>query len=160
LFKPILMEFRQILNRPKIFVFPLLQTFTARNIMTGIRNVSDNWRESGEDFKLKHRVIKANDLFFLTVESGDIPPGWTDGCGLYTQDTRFLSRFELSINGAKPILLESSAETNCQAVFRLTNPHMEEDGHIKLWRETVEIMRHRFIQDGVLYESLSYTNYG
>ena len=128
--------------------------------MTGIRNVSDNWRESGEDFKLKHRVIKENDLFFLTDESGDIPPGQADGCGLYTQDTRFLSRFELSINGAKPILLESSAEMNCQALFRLTNPHMEENGQIKLWRETVEIMRHRFIQDGVLYEAISYTNYG
>ncbi|REK58432.1 MAG: amylo-alpha-1,6-glucosidase [Thermobacillus sp.] len=109
---------------------------------------------------MKHRVIKENDLFFLTDESGDIPPGSTDGCGLYTQDTRFLSRLELSINGVKPILLESSAETNCQAVFRLTNPHMEEEGQVKLWRETVEIMRHRFIQDGVLYESIAYTNYG
>ena len=108
---------------------------------------------------MKYRVIKENDLFLLTDASGDIPPGSTDGCGLYTQDTRFLSRFELRINGAKPILLESSAEANCQAAFRLTNPHMEEDGRIKLWRESVEIARNRFIQDGILYESIAYTNY-
>ena len=127
--------------------------------MSGIRNVSDKWRESGEDFKLKHRVIKENDLFLLTDESGDIPPGSTDGSGLYTRDTRFLSRLELFVNGVKPILLESSAEMNCQAVFRLTNPHMEENGRIRLWRESVEIMRHRFIQDGILYESVTYTNY-
>lgn len=127
--------------------------------MTGIRNVSDKWRESGEDSKLKNRVIKENDLFLLTDESGDIPPGSTDGCGLYTQDTRFLSRFELYINGVKPILLESSAEAGCQAAFRLTNPHMEEDGRIQLWRESVEIARHRFIQDGILYETIAYTNY-
>jgi glycogen debranching enzyme len=104
-------------------------------------------------------VIKENDLFLLTDESGDIPPGSTDGCGLYTQDTRFLSRFELLVNGVKPILLESSAEANCQAAFRLTNPHMEEDGRVRLWRESVEIARHRFIQDGILYESIAYTNY-
>jgi len=108
---------------------------------------------------LKYRVIKENDLFLLTDASGDIPPGSTDGCGLYTRDTRFLSRFELFINGVKPILLESSAEANCQAAFRLTNPHMEEDGRVKLWRESVEIARHRFIHDGVLYESIAYTNY-
>jgi glycogen debranching enzyme len=108
---------------------------------------------------LRQRVIKENDLFLLTDESGDIPPGSTDGCGLYTRDTRFLSRLELRINGVKPVLLESTAETNCQAVFRLTNPHMEENGQIRLWRESVEIMRHRFILDGILYESVSYTNY-
>ncbi|OUM94231.1 MAG: amylo-alpha-1,6-glucosidase [Thermobacillus sp. ZCTH02-B1] len=116
-------------------------------------------QEPGEDLTLKQRVIKENDLFLLTDENGDIPPGSTDGCGLYTRDTRFLSRLELSINGVKPVLLESTAETNCQAVFRLTNPHMEANGQIKLWRESVEMLRHRFIQDGVLYESVSYTNY-
>jgi len=105
------------------------------------------------------RVIKENDLFLLTDASGDITPGAEGGLGLYTRDTRFLSRLELTINGARPILLESTAEMNCQAIFRLTNPHMEENGQIKLWRESVEIMRHRFIQDGVLYESLSYTNF-
>jgi len=109
---------------------------------------------------LNQHVIKENDLFLLTDASGDILPGSESGCGLYTKDTRFLSRLELTINGTRPILLESTAEMNCQAVFRLTNPHMEENGQIKLWRETVEIMRHRFIQDGVLYESLSYTNFG
>lgn len=129
------------------------------NIMTGIRNVSDKWREFGEDYPLNQRVIKENDLFLLTDMSGDITQESPEGCGLYTQDTRFLSRFELRINDMKPVLLESSAEAGCQAVFRLTNPHMERDGRLVLWRESVEIERHRFIRDGILYEAIAYTNF-
>lgn len=108
---------------------------------------------------MKHHVIKENDLFLLTDENGDIVPGSSGACGLYTKDTRFLSRLELSVNGKKPVLLSSSSEDNYQATIRMTNPHMEEDGKLVLWRESVEILRHRFIREGVLYESVSYTNY-
>ena len=108
---------------------------------------------------MKHRIIKENDLFLLTDENGDIVPENSGGCGLYTKDTRFLSRWELLINGVKPVLLSSSSEDNYQATFRMTNPHMVEGEKLVLWRESVEILRHRFIRGGVLYESVAYTNY-
>jgi glycogen debranching enzyme len=108
---------------------------------------------------VNYRVIKENDLFFLTDDKGNIPQENSYGLGLYTKDTRFLSKFDIKINGQDPILLSSSADENYMAKILLTNPHMEEDGELILWRESVEIERKRLIYDGVLYETLQLKNY-
>ncbi|MFF2088902.1 glycogen debranching N-terminal domain-containing protein [Paenibacillus sp. NPDC058174] len=108
---------------------------------------------------MDYRVIKENDLFLTTDKNGDIPQGDTSGLGLYTKDTRFLSRMEIRINGRSPILLSSAADENYISTIRLTNPHMEENGELILWRESVEIERTRFIYDGGLYETFKLTSY-
>ncbi|MFG6494568.1 amylo-alpha-1,6-glucosidase [Fictibacillus sp. UD] len=108
---------------------------------------------------MNYRVIKENDLFFLTDDKGNIPKENDYGLGLYTKDTRFLSKFDVKINGQDPILLSSSADENYMAKILLTNPHMEEEGELILWRESVEIERKRLIYDGVLYETLQVKNY-
>lgn len=108
---------------------------------------------------MNYRVIKENDLFFLTDDKGNIPKENDYGLGLYTKDTRYLSKFDIKINGQDPILLSSSADENYMAKILLTNPHMEEEGELILWRESVEIERKRLIYDGVLYETLQVKNY-
>ncbi|MBW7456565.1 amylo-alpha-1,6-glucosidase, partial [Paenibacillus sepulcri] len=106
---------------------------------------------------MDYRVIKENNLFLITDKLGNISP--ESGNGLYTSDTRFLSHLDIFVNGQKPILLSSSADENFVAVIRLTNPHMEQDGELILWRESVEIVRERFIYGGVLYETFRITSY-
>ncbi|WP_440961414.1 glycogen debranching N-terminal domain-containing protein [Paenibacillus nitricinens] len=108
---------------------------------------------------MNYRVIKENDLFLMTDKSGDIPDNDQSGLGLYTRDTRFLSRMEIRINNQRPILLSSAADENYISTIRLTNPHMEEDGKLILWRESVEIERTRFIYEGALYEAFKLTSY-
>ncbi|WP_424768473.1 glycogen debranching N-terminal domain-containing protein [Paenibacillus sp. sgz302251] len=108
---------------------------------------------------MDYRVIKENDLFLMTDRNGDIPEGDVSGQGLYTKDTRFISRMEIRINGQKPILLSSAADENYISTIRLTNPHMEEKGELILWRESVEVERTRFIYDGALYETFKLTSY-
>ncbi|MEK5394861.1 amylo-alpha-1,6-glucosidase [Paenibacillus sp. FSL K6-2859] len=108
---------------------------------------------------MNYRVIKENDLFLMTDKSGDIPDNDQSGLGLYTRDTRFLSRMEIRINNQRPILLSSAADENYISTIRLTNPHMEEDGKLILWRESVEIERTRFIYEGALYETFKLTSY-
>ncbi|WP_316570212.1 amylo-alpha-1,6-glucosidase [Neobacillus sp. YIM B06451] len=108
---------------------------------------------------MDYRVIKENDLFLLTDKQGDIPVGHPYGLGLYTKDTRFLSKLNLYINGEKPILLSSDADENYMAKILLTNPHMENHDGLILWRESVEIERSRFISDDVLYETIKVKNY-
>lgn len=108
---------------------------------------------------MNYRVIKENDLFFLTDDKGNIPKENDYGLGLYTKDTRFLSKFDIKINGQDPILLSSSADENYEAKILLTNPHMEKDGELILWRESIEIERKRLIYDGVLYETLQLKSY-
>ncbi|GAA3331923.1 hypothetical protein GCM10020331_090390 [Ectobacillus funiculus] len=56
--------------------------------------------------------------------------------------------------GKSQFLLSSDATENYMAKILLTNPHMERDGELILWRESVEIERIRFIYDGVLYETI------
>jgi glycogen debranching enzyme len=108
---------------------------------------------------MDYRVIKENDLFLLTDKNGNMVENHPYGLGLFTKDTRFLSKFHLKINGEEPILLDSDAAENYMAKILLTNPHMEKDGEIMLWRESVEIERSRFIYDDVLYESIKVKNY-
>jgi glycogen debranching enzyme len=108
---------------------------------------------------MDYRVIKENDLFLLTDTNGNITENHPYGLGLYTKDTRFLSKLDLKINGEDPILLASDAAENYMAKILLTNPHMEKDGELILWRESVEIERTRFIYDDVLYESIKLKNY-
>ncbi|GMN98790.1 amylo-alpha-1,6-glucosidase [Parageobacillus thermoglucosidasius] len=108
---------------------------------------------------MNYRVIKENDMFFLTDEKGNIPKSHPYGLGLYTKDTRFLSEFSLRINGEEPVLLSSDASENYMATILLTNPPIEKDGEIVLWRESVQIERKRFIYSGVLYETVKLKNY-
>ncbi|MFC5404503.1 glycogen debranching N-terminal domain-containing protein [Cohnella soli] len=107
---------------------------------------------------MNYRVIKNNDLFLMTDHHGDIIEGNPQG-GLYTKDTRFLSKLELKLNGKRPLLLSSAADENYVARIRLTNEHEETNGVVKLWRESVELIRERFIYGEVLYETISATNF-
>ncbi|MFC0187087.1 glycogen debranching N-terminal domain-containing protein [Fictibacillus aquaticus] len=108
---------------------------------------------------MDYRVIKDNDLFLLSDTKGNIPADHPYGLGLYTKDTRFLNKLDLRINGEEPILLSSDADENFVATILLTNPHMEKEGELILWRESVEMERTRFIYDGVLYETIKTKNY-
>jgi glycogen debranching enzyme len=108
---------------------------------------------------MEYRVIKENDLFLMTNKNGDIPVDDNFGLGLYTKDTRFLSRMELFINDRRPILLSSVAAENYLATIRLTNEHMEKEGELILWRESLEIERKRLVHNGAYYEMISLTNF-
>lgn len=108
---------------------------------------------------MEYRVIKENDVFLLSEPNGNITKEHPYGLGLYTKDTRFLNKLNLKINGENPVLLSSEANENYMATILLTNPHMEDEKGLILWRESVEIERKRFINKGVLYEALKFKNY-
>ncbi|MDE8564310.1 amylo-alpha-1,6-glucosidase [Anoxybacillus rupiensis] len=108
---------------------------------------------------MEYRVIKENELFLLTDQKGNITENHPYGLGLYIKDTRFLSKWDLRINGEEPVLLSSDAEENYAATILLTNPHMEKGGELILWRESIEIERKRFIYENVLYEVVKLKNY-
>ncbi|WP_455931071.1 amylo-alpha-1,6-glucosidase [Priestia aryabhattai] len=108
---------------------------------------------------MEYRVIKENDVFLLSEPNGNITEEHPYGLGLYTKDTRFLNKLNLKINGENPVLLSSEANENYMATILLTNPHIEDEEGLILWRESVEIERKRFINKGVLYEALKFKNY-
>ena len=108
---------------------------------------------------MDYRVLKDNNTFLLTGINGDIQENQTYGYGLYKKDTRFLSRFETYINGEALICLDSEAKETTMATIRLTNPHIEKNGELLLWRESIEVKRERFIYQDVWYEQFTLKNY-
>ena len=107
---------------------------------------------------MDYRVIKENDLFLLTDLSGDVAEN-NNGHGLYSKDTRFLSKLALTLNGYKMNMLSSEADENYISRIVLTNPKTERDGIMTLWPESIEVVRTRFIYEDALYESVKCTNF-
>jgi len=58
---------------------------------------------------LDQLVLKENELVLVSDELGDIAEG-RRRLGLYYRDTRYLSIFDLTINGQKPRLMASSSQ--------------------------------------------------
>ena len=56
------------------------------------------------------QTIKHESMFLLSDRYGDIVDGSPAALGLYFRDTRFLSRWELRIDGQRPLYLHSAAD--------------------------------------------------
>jgi hypothetical protein len=96
---------------------------------------------------LEQLVLKENELMMVSDEMGDVPEG-RRRLGLYYRDMRYLSVFDLAINGQKPRLLGSSSELNYAGVAQMANPTIElPDGRAALAR-TISIRRVRYLKDG------------
>jgi glycogen debranching enzyme len=104
-------------------------------------------------------TLKDDDIFLVTDTLGNIPgclPGEeSTSVGLFCQDTRFLSRLELQIEGQLPILLSSNASRGFALSVLCANPHLPEQ---QIGAETIGIEREIVINGG-LFENLAITNY-
>jgi glycogen debranching enzyme len=107
---------------------------------------------------LEDRVIlKENRVFAVSNAAGDMPLGNNDGFGLYHLDTRFLSGFQLTLNGCLPILLSSSVDRAYVATFQLVNPTLKVEGRADIHRQTISLRRTRFLHRG-LHERIGVQN--
>ncbi|MBF6589898.1 MAG: amylo-alpha-1,6-glucosidase [Ktedonobacterales bacterium] len=99
------------------------------------------------------RITINDDTTFLTCdEQGDVPAGLE--LGLYYQDIRFLSRYELRLDGQRPLLLAARGTDYCAAIHFLANPVLP-----NISRGQIGIIRRRGIGPG-LTETIEVTNYG
>jgi glycogen debranching enzyme len=86
-------------------------------------------------------TILEGSTFCVSDERGDVT-GPT--MGLFADDTRFLSRWVLTVNGARPLLLSSGKVDYYSATFFLRNPLAGDLGS-----DDVSIKRDRFVGDGM-----------
>ncbi len=101
------------------------------------------------------RVLKAGDTFGVFDPQGNIRQAGLGRQGLYHRDTRHLSRLELRLDGAFPLLLGSTVgHGGALLSVDLALPDREEgSGH------AVHLFRGRFLQPGLWRELLRFTSY-
>ncbi|MBC7839407.1 MAG: amylo-alpha-1,6-glucosidase [Nitrospiraceae bacterium] len=105
-------------------------------------------------------VLKQGDTFGLFDRYGDIHSLRTGSEGLYHEGTRFLSRFELTMNGERPLLLSSTVkEDNVLLNVDLMNPDMTYEGQVEVTRGALHVSRTRFLWHGLCFERLRIHNY-
>jgi glycogen debranching enzyme len=86
-------------------------------------------------------TILEGDTFCVSDELGDIADPTT---GFFEADTRFLSRFQVTINGVRPLLLSHGQVEYFSAAWFLRNPVVE-----GLGTDSVSIQRSRFVGEGM-----------
>jgi hypothetical protein len=96
-------------------------------------------------------VINKDTTFLVTDELGNVPAGAE--YGLYHEDTRFLCRYELTLDGQAPLPLSARATDHSAAVHFLTNPALP-----AVPRGVLTIVRRRLIGTG-MWEDLEITNH-
>jgi glycogen debranching enzyme len=114
--------------------------------------------EPGERRGLLPRfTLKDANTFLLADALGDIQ-GSDDG--LFTNDTRVLSRYELKIAGRRPSLLGAAVnQANTLFTAHLTNRPLPALGEQTIPQGVIHIERNRFLCEGCLYEQLKLTNF-
>jgi len=106
---------------------------------------------------LPRYTLKDGDTFLLADALGDIQAA---DDGLFSSDTRILSRFEMQIAGKRPWLLGAAiAQDNTLFTAHLTNRPLPSLGELAIPQGVIHIERARFLCDGRLNERLRFTNY-
>ncbi len=103
-------------------------------------------------------VIKHGDTFMVADGYGDVGG---EGDGLFSNDTRILSRFRLSLGGRTPSLLASDVSgDNVFFIAHITNRPLPPLGGNPTPEGVIHLARRRFLWEGRLYECMALTNYG
>jgi glycogen debranching enzyme len=102
-------------------------------------------------------TLKDGNTFLLADALGDIQDS---DDGLFTNDTRVLSRYELQIGGHAPSLLGADInQDNTLFTAHLTNEPLPALSEHSIPRGVIHIERVRCISDGCVYERLRLTNF-
>jgi len=102
-------------------------------------------------------TLKDGDTFLLADALGDIQ-GSNDG--LFSNDTRMLSRLELELAGRQPSLLGAAvSQDNTLFTAHLTNQPLPALGERAIPKEVIHIERNRFLWKSRLYERVRLTNF-
>ena len=107
------------------------------------------------------RTLKHGDTFAVVDSHGDIGASGGAQDGIFHSDTRYLSRFELLLNGMQPLLLGSNLrDDNSVLTIDLTNPDIFFDGQLVLSKDTLHIVRTMFLWRGCAYQRFDIRNHG
>ena len=108
----------------------------------------------------RYRTLKNGDTFGVFDHGGDMlsQPGSTDG--LYHLDTRHLSRFDMVLDGSRPLMLSSTLGSDgVMLTSDLSNAAPSDLGAAALEQGTIHIQRSVFLGDGTCHCRLAVKNF-
>lgn len=107
-------------------------------------------------------VLKHGETFAVFDRYGDVYRVLPSPQGLYHEGTRFLSRFELSVETQQRLMMLSSSVKEDNGLFTvdLTNSDMMMEGQRQVPRGTLHLSRTRFLWQGTWHERIRVHNYG
>jgi glycogen debranching enzyme len=107
------------------------------------------------------RVLKHGDMFAVFDRYGDIETSGLKEQGVFCQGTRFLSQLEFQLANSRPLLLSSTIKAdNSSFAADLANVDMSRNGSVVIPRDTLHVLRTKFLWQGVCYEQFEVVNYG
>ena len=107
------------------------------------------------------RTLKFGGAFAVLDPFGDIPgePGAPEG--IYVEDTRVLSRWQLRLAGGRPLLLGSAVRNdNAFLSCDLANPDLTVDGRVVVPRDCLHLRRIGLLGEEGYVERLAVRNHG
>src|ERR1043165_2282563 len=106
------------------------------------------------------RTLKHGDTFAMFDQHGDILNAAQNPAGIFHEDTRYLSGCYLLIEGHRPLLLSSTIhDDNAVLTADLANPDIYRDGELALTRETLHLVRTKFLWNSACYERIAVQNF-
>ncbi|HEV3041069.1 MAG TPA: glycogen debranching N-terminal domain-containing protein [Candidatus Angelobacter sp.] len=112
-----------------------------------------------EPRKASNLTLIDGKTFLSTNPSGDIMPPGAPDVGFFHDDTRFLSRLELRINGHPTGLLSSSTEQTFLSQIELTTGRSTLRDTYEIPENTIHIRREQLLCSGIFYDYLTFENF-
>jgi glycogen debranching enzyme len=105
-------------------------------------------------------VLKRGGIFLVCDQRGDIVPDRDAGLGLFHNDTRFLSLYELTLNGRVPMFLSNEQDVGTVIVHDLENEDLPGVGHgSEIPAHTLALHRERRAEENAVTEHIRLTNF-
>lgn len=106
-------------------------------------------------------VLKHGDSFGVFDNNGDALSGPGRVEGIYHLDTRHLSHFSVTLDGARPLRLSSSLrDDNATLTCDLANPDLfSRSGQLNIAHDLIHLRRTRFLWNAACFERLSIRNF-
>ncbi len=110
---------------------------------------------------VRRLILKHGDSFGVFDNYGDAISSPGSAEGLYHRDTRHLSNYAVTIEGARPMLLSSTLrDDNATLTCDLTNPDLfEGPDHLIIEHDLIHLRRSRFLWQAGCFERLSIRNF-
>ena len=107
-------------------------------------------------------VLAESEMILVCDSSGNVPGSHRQGqgLGLFYRDTRFVSRYELTLNGEALVPLSSHEGGGTWTFHVLGNPQLEAGTRGCIAPHTIAVRRDRMVGDGAVHEIIALTNFG